>query len=199
MWESLKSKIDTERFNHVLFRQTYQAGHSIVWRDAINNYYWNLSSIPDQSKRVGNHPWRVEAEQMTLSGYKLVKVTPFETASNYTAIVTSSDTTAGTASATLNYPSGTYDVAVNYFDHTGGQAQWQVSVAGRALGQWIGNNEERLGHFPSANVDGHSATRITFRGVKIKKGDVLKIVGTPNGRELAPLDYVAILPPGVVD
>ena len=47
--------------------------------------------------RVGKHPWRVEAESMTLEGYEVVAVTPFEAASNYTAIQTTSNTTAGTA------------------------------------------------------------------------------------------------------
>jgi len=199
LWESLKDKVDSERYNHVLYRQIYQAGHSIVWRDAINNYYWNLSSIADQGKRVGNHPWRVQAERMTLSGYDIVKVTPFETASNYTAISTTSTTTPGTASTKLDFSSGTYDLAVNYFDHIGGRAKWQVSLNEKPLGQWIGNNEDILGHFPSDFIDGHSATRITFRDVKIKKGDVLKIVGTPDGTERAALDYVAVLPAGVVD
>jgi alpha-glucuronidase len=68
MLETLKGKIDDERYDHIHYRQGYQAGHSIVWRDAISNFYWNLSGIPDESKRVGNCPWRVEAESMTLSG-----------------------------------------------------------------------------------------------------------------------------------
>jgi alpha-glucuronidase len=48
-------------------------------------------------------------------------------------------------------------------------------------------------------LDGHSATRITFHQVSIKKGDMLKIVGQANGVEPAPLDYVALLPAGMID
>ena len=199
LWKSLKGKIDDERFNDVLFRQVYQAGHSIVWRDAINEYYYNLSGIPDDAKRVGNHPYRIEAENMQLTGYKPYAVNPFEMASNFTAIVTTSNTTAGTAQATLQFPSGTYDLAVGYYDLIGGKAQWQISVNGNQLGQWVGDLEDRLGHAPSTFLDGHSATRITFRGVEIQEGDTLQIVGTPNGGEAAPVDYVALLPPGVVD
>jgi len=199
LWESLKGKIDSERYNDVLFRLIYQAGHSIVWRDAINDFYHNLSGIPDEARRVGHHPWRVEAESMTLSGYKPYRVSPFETASNATAIVTTTNSTVGTATTRLEYPSGAYDLAVNYYDLIGGKARWQVYLNDRLLGQWVGNNEDTLGHAPSIYIDGHSATRITFRGVRIRKGDVLKIVGTPDGIEPAPLDYVAVLPPGVVD
>lgn len=199
MWESLRGNIDSERYQEVLFRLTYQAGHSIVWRDAINNFYWNLSGIPDESKRVGHHPWRVEAESMTLKGYKAYAVSPFETASNYTAIVTASNSSRGTATKKLQYPSGTYDLAVNYYDLIGGKSKWEIYLNEHMIGQWVGNSEDTLGHAPSTYLDGNSAMRITFRGVKVKKGDILKIVGKPDGIEPAPLDYVALLPPGVVD
>ena len=36
-WKSLQGHIDTQRFNDVLARLEYQAGHAIVWRDAICN------------------------------------------------------------------------------------------------------------------------------------------------------------------
>ncbi|OQV01302.1 hypothetical protein CLAIMM_06683 [Cladophialophora immunda] len=198
-WESLKDKVDSERYNEVLHRLKYQAGHSIVWRDAITHFYWNLSGIPDQAARVGHHPWRVEAEDMVLDGYRTYAVSPFETASNYTAIVTSSNTTAGTAMAELSFPSGTYDLAVNYYDLYGGRAHWQIYLNNQSVGAWVGNNEDTLSHEHSTYLDGHSASRITFPGVKIETGDMLKIVGTPDGIEPAPLDYVAILPKGVVD
>lgn len=198
MWESLEDKIDSQRYDEVNFRLTFQAGHSIVWRDAINNFYWNLSGIPDEAGRVGNHPWRVEAEYMTLSGYEVVPVEPFETASNYKAIITTSDS-AGSAETKLEFPSDTYDIAVGYYDLDGGRAHWEIYLNDELLGEWIGNNEDFLGHEPSIYLDGHTATRVTFRGVQIEKGDRLKIVGTPDGGEAAPLDYVAVLPPGIVD
>ena len=199
MWESLEGKVDSERYNDVLFRQTYQSGHSLVWRDAIVNYFNNLSGIPDEAGRVGNHPWRVEAESMTLSGYKIVPVNPFETASNFTAIQTISNDTAGTAMTTLQFPSGTYDLAVNYYDMIGGKSHWEIYLNNNTIGRWYGDLEDRLGHAPSTGLDGHSATRINFRNVTIAKGDTLKIVGMPNGIEPAPLDYISVLPQGVVD
>ncbi|KAF2645301.1 alpha-glucuronidase [Massarina eburnea CBS 473.64] len=85
-WASLKGKVDSERFDHVLFLQTYQAGHALVWRDSINQFYYNLSEIPDAAKRVNNHPYRIEAEDMSLSGYKRYSVNPFHAASGYNAI-----------------------------------------------------------------------------------------------------------------
>lgn len=202
MWESLDGKIDAERYNDVLYRQVYQAGHSIVWRDAITNWLNNISGIPDEANRVGNHPYRVEAESMTLSGYKVYQVNPFETASPYhaaNAIVTASNTTVGTATAQLQYPSGNYDVAVNYYDLDGGKSQYQIYLNNNLFGKWTGNAEDFLGHDPSIYLDGASAIRITFPNITIAKGDTLKIVGTPDGIEPAPIDYVSILPQGVID
>lgn len=201
MWQSLKGKIDDERFEDVLFRQVFQAGHSIVWRDAIVNFYNNISGIPDDAGRVGHHPFRIEAESMELSGYQPYVVSPFEAASNSIAIVTSTNSTIGTATKVLNFTSGVYDLAVSYFDMYGGNSSYQVFVNNRMVGEWVGNIVDigKLGHTPSIYLDGHSATRITFHQVPIKKGDMLKIVGQANGVEPAPLDYVALLPAGVID
>lgn len=198
-WQSLQGKIDTERYNEVLFRLTYQAGHSIVWRDAVNDYFHNMTSIDDTANRVGNHPLRIEAESMTLTGYTIRPVDPFEFASNKTAIVTSTNTTTGTASTALNFTSGTYDLAVQYYDLIGGRSQYEVSINNKTVGTWVGDSEDTLGHAPTVQLDGTSATRITFRNITIAMGDVLKIVGTPDGIEPAPLDYVALLPPNTID
>mgnify|MGYP001657800874 CR=1 FL=1 len=198
-WESLQGKIDKERYNHVRRFLDYQTGHSIVWRDAINDFYYNLSGIPDEANRVSHHPWRIEAESMTLDGYKPYTVSPFETASGTVAIVTESNSTAGTAITKVPFASGTYDIAVNYYDLYGGQSQWTIYLNDRKVGEWVGNSEVTFSHTPSIHLDGHSATRIKFRGIKVKKGDTLKIVGQPDGVEAAPLDYVAFLPAGIID
>ena len=198
-WESLEGRVDEQRYNHIRRRLEYQTGHSLVWRDAINNFYHNLSGIPDDKGRVGNHPWRIEAENMTLNGYKPYVVSPFEVASGSVAIVTSSNSTVGTAETILNFPTGTYDLAINYYDLYGGKSHWQVYLNEHQVGEWIGNSEDHLSHTPSIYLDGHSATRIKYRGVQIKKGDKLKLVGIADGIEPAPLDYISVLPQGVVD
>jgi alpha-glucuronidase len=198
-WESLKGKIDDERHEHQLFRQTYQAGHSLVWRDSITQYFYNLSRIADESDRVGKHPYRIEAESMTLDGYKSYVVNPFHTASGFTAIVTTSNTTAGTAMAKVPFESGTYDVAVNYYDLFNGTSSYTLDIGNRTVGTWKGDNEKKLGHEPSRYLDGHTATRITFKGIEVRKGDVVRVTGQPDGIEAAPIDYLSFLPPGIVD
>ncbi|KAH8650636.1 alpha-glucuronidase A [Tricladium varicosporioides] len=198
-WETLKGKIDESRYNDVLYRLVYQAGHSIVWRDAINGFYHNLSGIADEKGRVGSHPWRIEAESMDLEGYQTVSVEHPEMASSGMAVVTVSDSTTGDATTTIDYPSGTYDIAIGYFDLMGGRSKYEIVVGGKSVGKWVSNNEDTLGNDHSKYLDGHSATRTTFRGVKIERGDELRIIGTPDGIERASLDYVAFLKNGVID
>jgi alpha-glucuronidase len=183
----------------VLFKQVFQDSHALVWRDAINEFYFNLSQIPDETNRVGNHPYRIEAEDMILDGFKTYAVSPFETASGYTAIVTTSNTTTGIATTNVTFASGTYDVAVNYYDMMGGKAKYELKLGDRTVGSWTGNLEDKLGHAPSIYLDGHSATRITFRGVKVRQGDEVRLTGQADGIEPAPVDYLSFLPPGIVD
>ncbi len=46
-WESLKGRIDPALYANMLPRLIYQAGHAIVWRDAVAQYFLRLSGIPD--------------------------------------------------------------------------------------------------------------------------------------------------------
>ncbi|KAL7898755.1 glycoside hydrolase family 67 protein [Trichoderma sp. SZMC 28014] len=198
-WKALRGLIDDDRFDHVAFRLQYQAGHALVWRDSINNFYYAKCGIKDEHNRVGNHAWRIEAEDMALEGYKVVSVTPFEAASGGKAIETIPGADIGIATYTVTFPSGTYNIAINYYDHLGGRSQYQVFLNERLVGAWAGDLQDKLGHDFSDRIDGHSATRITFGGVEVKKGDSLKIIGRPERNEFAPIDYISLLPQDVVD
>ncbi|OKL61342.1 putative alpha-glucuronidase A [Talaromyces atroroseus] len=198
-WEALSGLIDDARFKHVLFRLKYQAGHSLVWRDSINQFYLAKCGIADKHGRVGHHPWRIEAEAMDLTGYTVVPIAPFEAASGSKAIITTTSDKPGIAKCNLPFDSGVYNIAVNYYDHLGGTAQYKLFVGGRLIGEWAGDLSKVLLHDFSDLRDGHSATRITFDSVQVKKGDILEVVGTPDGTELAPIDYISVLPRGVID
>ncbi|KAI0872306.1 glycoside hydrolase superfamily [Hypoxylon argillaceum] len=198
-WRALSGLVDKQRFDEVLFRLEYQAGHAIVWRDAITQFYHALSGIPDAAGRVGHHPWRVEAEAMTLRGYRVTGVNPFEAASGLQIVQTLDNATAASVETALRVPGGTYDVAVAYYDLYEGAARYELFLNDRSLGAWVGDLENKLGYTLTRGIDGHSATRVTFRGVRVRKGDVVRVETLPNGRETAPLDYIAVLPAGVVD
>jgi alpha-glucuronidase len=85
-WAKLEGRIDQPLYEQVRDRLRYQAGHSIVWRDAIVQYFLKLSGIPDEKGRAGHYPGRLEAEDARLNGYKIIDVTPWEDASGGKAV-----------------------------------------------------------------------------------------------------------------
>lgn len=197
-WQTLAGLVDDGRFSHVARRLTYQAGHSLVWRDSVCQFYLDKCGIPDGHNRVAQHPWRIEAEDMELTGYEVVHVVPSEAASAGRAIVASGKDH-GIAQTKSPFPTGVYNLAVNYFDHLGGRSKYTLLVNDKVVGEWKGDLEDDLGHDFSKSLDGHSATRIVFQGVRVTNGDVVKIIGEQDGDERAPLDYISLLPAGVVD
>ncbi|KAI1489242.1 glycoside hydrolase superfamily [Biscogniauxia mediterranea] len=200
-WEALRGRVDARRFAETLFRLEYQAGHAIVWRDAVCDFYRAVSGIADARGRVGHHPWRIEAERMDRRGYRVTGTTPFEASSGARIVQTVDNSTAAAVQAVVGsaFPAAAYDLAVAYYDLYEGKARYEVFLNDVSLGSWVGDLEDRLGYTLTRGMDGHSATRVTFRGVRVDPGDVIRIETLPQGRETAPLDYVALLPPGVVD
>ncbi|CRK21769.1 hypothetical protein BN1708_017896, partial [Verticillium longisporum] len=120
------------------------------------------------------------------------RVHPFEAASGSHCIVTADNSTEGTASTKLEFETGTYNVAVNYYDQALGNATWTLYLDDDLVGEWKGDHEYILGKAPSQYIDGQTATRITFKGVHVENGSTLRIVGKPDGQEPAPVDYISI-------
>ncbi|HEU5350048.1 MAG TPA: alpha-glucuronidase family glycosyl hydrolase [Terracidiphilus sp.] len=88
-WISLKGRIPGSLYSNMLPRLEYQAGHSIVWRDAIVQYFFKLSGIPDKTGRAGHFPGRYEAEDAKLADYQVFDVNPWEDASRGKAVTCS--------------------------------------------------------------------------------------------------------------
>ena len=57
-WKVLEGHIDEERYRDLLTRLQYQGGEAAVWRDAICNWIYHLSRIPDDKGRVVLHAFR---------------------------------------------------------------------------------------------------------------------------------------------
>ena len=187
-WEKLKSLVDEERYDKVLALQEYQAGHADVWRDAINQWFYRMSGIADVQGRVSHDSNRIEAEDMHLDGYKSADVTPWETAAGGKGILCQGRNSC-TASTTFNGSAGTYDIAVQYFDFHHGASTYDLYLNGKLLKEWCADNT-----LPGDAMNGDTSTRMTVRGVTLKRGDTLKIEGHPDGGEPAPLDYLEITP-----
>jgi hypothetical protein len=63
-WRTLDGLIDPERYGKTLGLLEYQAGHAIVWRDAIDRWFEKMSGIPDDRGRIDHDPNRIVAAQM---------------------------------------------------------------------------------------------------------------------------------------
>ncbi|MGA2571540.1 MAG: alpha-glucuronidase family glycosyl hydrolase [Terracidiphilus sp.] len=213
-WATLKDKIDPQLYEDERARLEYQAGHAIVWRDAIVQYFLKESGIPDAHGRAGHFPGRMEAEDARLTGYGVVDVKPWEDASGGKAVScpgtspqqpqagsptapaqsqlappSAAAQSACTAEWTYNGTAGGFDIAVQYFDLRGGVAHFTLGINGTGIVSWAANDE-----LPSRGLHGDNSTRFTLRGVKLKPGDVLRVEGAPDGSDPAALDYIEIEP-----
>jgi alpha-glucuronidase len=186
-WESLHGKVPDAIYSEVLKRLQFQAGHAVVWRDAVTQWFTKMSGIPDTKSRVGNYPGRIEAESMQLDGYTPVDVTPWETASGGKAVVCAAQQCS--AQTTWDKADGWYDITVRYFDLLHGHSRFALSVGGTEVDQWVAGDT-----LPSDKLDGHTSTRRVLRHVAMHRGDVVRVVGRPDEPEQAPLDYLEIVP-----
>jgi alpha-glucuronidase len=192
-WATVKGKVDPRLYEDVRARLEYQAGHAIVWRDAIVQYFLKESGIPDAKGRAGHYPGRLEAEDARLSGYKVIDVTPWEDASGGKA-VTCVTPTGCSAEWTYTGKAGRFDIAAQYFDLQGGVAHFALDVNGKAIAAWSADAT-----LPSGQPNGDNSTRFTARGpdgrgIDLKPGDVLRVDGTPDASDPAALDYIEVEP-----
>jgi alpha-glucuronidase len=186
-WKSLSGLVDEQRYREILAQLQYQAGHAQVWRDAVTNWFFRTSGIPDAQGRVGRYAGRVEAESMKLAAYTVRDVTPPEDASSGKAVACS----AAQCSASFRYDgvAGWYTLRVQYFDQNNGSARYRVWVGNQPVDEWAATMI-----LPSARLDSTSSTRRTISGIALRPGDEIRIEGMPDLGESAALDYIEILP-----
>jgi len=192
-WATLKGKIDPQLYEDERARLEYQAGHAIVWRDAIVQYFLKETGIPDALGRAGHYPGRLEAEGARLTGYKIVDVTPWENASGGKIVTCDASPAQKTCSVEWTYAgkAGRFNITVQYLDLRGGAAHFALDVNGAVAATWAAD-----ALFPS-NHAGDTSTRFTARGpdgggIELKPGDVLRVEGAPDASDPAALDYIEI-------
>jgi alpha-glucuronidase len=186
-WRSLHGRVDEERYASTLARLEYQAGHARVWRDAVCSWFLRQSGIPDLKARAGRFPGRVEAESMALDGYEVRGVEPWETASGGKAVQCRTGVDRCAATYTYDGPKAVRDLSVQYFDLNVGASRFQLFVAGRLVDSWVASDT-----LPTGEANGHSSTRHLSAAVALATGDEIRIEGTVDAGERAPLDYVEI-------
>lgn len=195
-WKKLAGHIDDQRFQEVLARLDYQAGHAQVWRDAICNWFHRRSRIDDEKGRVGHHPNRLEAEDATLDGYVVTGITPWEAASNSKAAQLLEGTNTGAIRFTYKGEPITANLHIQYFDEEDGISKYKIFISDKLIGEWQANN-----HIPTPSnlPDAHTSIRRTISNVQLKSGDEIRIEATANAGERAAVDYIEITLPLILD
>ena len=186
-FQALRGHIDDQRYAEILAQLRYQAAHVEVWRDAVNDWFHRTSGIEDAKGRVGNHPGRSEAEAMKLEGYTVADITPWEAASGGKAVTC--PTSKCTASMQFGGTPGWYTLRVQYFDLNGAVSHFKLWVGNQLVDEWAATD-----HLPARKLDASSSSRREISGIALRPGDEIRIEGIPEGRELAALDYLEILP-----
>jgi alpha-glucuronidase len=186
-WKTLKGHVDEERYEEVFARLEFQAGHAIVWRDAVCNWFFQISGLADQFGRVGHYPGRVEAEAMQLEGYVRFDVVPSETASGGKAIECPPSEQKCSAAYRFEGAAGRYEIDVEYFDQNNGKSHFRVLVGDRVVDEWVADD-----HLPATKPGGDSSTRRRIADLALRPGDNIRIEGVPDGEEHAALDYIEI-------
>lgn len=182
-WSSLRHRIDGARYRAVLARLEYQAGHAIVWRDFVCNWFLRKSSIPDAKGRVGHYPNRFEAEAMQLDGYVVENIQPREAASDGKAIACAEASRRCRASFRYHGNPGWYDVTVQYFDQNDGVSQFRLFVADQLVDEWAADD-----HLSAKEPNSDSSTRRKVIGLALRPGDVIRVEGVPDGKGKAVLE-----------
>jgi alpha-glucuronidase len=189
-WASLQGRVDPVLYKDVQARLVYQAGHAIVWRDAIVQYFLKLSGIPDEKGRAGKYPGRLEAEDARLQGYKVIDVKPWEDASAGKAVACDQNAQQScSAEWTYSGEPGRFNIAIQYFDLRDGVAKFAFQVNNSPAASWAADAT-----LPSRRPHGDNSTRHTICGIALKPGDILRVAGTPEQSDSAALDYLEIQP-----
>jgi alpha-glucuronidase len=188
-WRALAGRVDRRRHGDVLKRLEYQAGHAIVWRDAVCQWFRRTSGIEDARGRVGHWAGRVEAEKMDLEGYEVSDTVPWEGCSG--GLLIRCVDMQRRASARFRYEgvSGLFTLGVQFFDQNNGKSRYRVFVGGRKVDEWTADDD-----LPTGGLNAHSSTRRWVRGIRLRTGVEVRIEGDPEGGEMAALDYVDIIP-----
>ena len=188
-WKTLEGRMDEERYAGVLKRLEYQAGHAIVWRDAVCNWFLRTSGIPDEHGRVGHYPGRVEAESMLLQSYTPFDITPPEDASGGKAVECAPPAQKCSAIFHFDGKAGWYEVDVEYFDQRNGKSEFRVLVGEQVVDEWVADD-----NLPATKPNADSSTRRRITGLALRPGDTIRIEGTPDGEERAAVDYIEFQP-----
>ncbi len=188
-WAALRPLLDEERFQAMLHRFEYQAGHAVVWRDAICRWFSNLSEITDDHERVFREPNRVPIETAVAqgTGYELIAVEPWEVSHSGKAAVLIGEK--GTLRILQVNREGLHNIHVWHFDPAPGGARYELWIDQVMVDSW-----SNTGRFPSSKRDAHTKTRRTIPQVSLNEKSFIELRAQGTSMDRAAIDFIEIEP-----
>ncbi|MGK7888250.1 MAG: SGNH/GDSL hydrolase family protein, partial [Leptolyngbyaceae cyanobacterium] len=117
-------------------------------------------------------------------------LTPGNLPDNVKAIQRQTATGASTATTTFNLETGTYDVAIGYFDENDGKGQLAITIGDDSLTP-ITLDQSLGADIPSTS---NYVRKTIGQSVQLNQGDLMSLTGTPDGGELIAVDYLEFIP-----
>ena len=135
------------------------------------------------------NPIRIEAEEMTLEGYR-IEENDQVSGKQLISFVGGAQDESGVARQTFEGPTGIYNVVVSYVDESDGAAGLEARVNGESLDAW--QLTENLGSV--AVSDNNQVQRTVATEVALQSGDEFELLGQEQSFEHARVDYVEFTP-----
>ncbi len=157
--------------------------------DAVNGASESSDAPSPSPDTAPSDPMRIEAEDMTLDGYRIENNGTFS-GQKAISFVGQQSGESGSASTTFDGPTGTYDVVVSYTDETDGNARLEAKLNGSSLEAWQFDQDLGDSFISSRN----QVQRTVAEGVTLEAGDRIEIAGQEQGNEHARVDYVELIP-----
>jgi alpha-glucuronidase len=166
-WDGTRDLVDEARFAVVHKMLSSAARHGEVWRDTTTEWTERATGVTDEPRFVGNHPGRVEAESMTLTGFTVARVAAPEDASGGAYVACRA--VECLAETVFRGEANVYRIETGYFAAAGG-GDLELRVNGAVQAHWAVEKEPGD---PGAAV----AERFVVNGVRLKPGDRVAVVG----------------------
>ncbi|NES74692.1 MAG: hypothetical protein F6K08_00745 [Okeania sp. SIO1H6] len=145
----------------------------------------NDASSPDNGN--SGSPLRIEAEDMTLSGYKSESRS---VASGDAVVSVSRKHTQGSATTQFTGDTGTYNVVVGYYDEKDGQSSVSVEIGNQTIDSSVFDQDLGNSSVSSKNF----VERTIATSLQINNGENITLNGEKEGGERARFDYIEFIP-----
>lgn len=157
--------------------------------DAFDALAAQTVTVTTTDDEVSSVPIRVEAESMTLSKFRIGS----QSIASGGALIFSNNKDIGTATTTFAGETGTYDIAIGYYDQNDGVAELAVGVNGNLIDSW--KLDQDLGNpgISSSNF----VRRIVTTSLVLNTGSTISIRGIRSPDEPVFVDYIEFIPTDV--